>query len=351
MPYESFWPLGSLLKRSPNLRRKAVLAIALLATALHVGVAGASQQVLRLGQNAPYNFLAFANADLSATSPVSRAVVLVHGVRRNADDYYGYGLNLLKKAGLEAGDPLLLAPNFLTAEDSRAGNDMPLWARDKWMHGTASSNGRRGIDSFVVLDDLLLYLADRQRFPAMQEILLIGHSAGGLLMQRYSILGDGDERLASRGIKVRYVVSSPSSYVYIEDSRLQDGSFKPVRTVMCPSFSRYRYGLDRAPFYLTRQNLDARQLFRRYAARDVTFMVGEQDNDPWHRVMDRTCGANMQGAHRVERQLNYLRYEAFLSSKWGVPVDHPQITVAGIGHNAARLLATEIVADTLFPKR
>ena len=27
------------------------------------------------------------------------------------------------------------------------------------------------------------------------------------------------------------------------------------------------------------------------------------------------------------------------------------ITVAGIGHNAARLLATEIVADTLFPKR
>ena len=53
MPYESFWPLGSLLKRSPNLRRKAVLAIALLATALHVGVAGASQQVLRLGQNAP----------------------------------------------------------------------------------------------------------------------------------------------------------------------------------------------------------------------------------------------------------------------------------------------------------
>src|SRR5690606_8348423 len=138
---------------------------------------------------------------------------------------------------------------------------------------------------------------------------------------------------------------------YLEDSRLQDGAFKPVRTVMCPSFSRYRYGLDRAPFYLTRQNLLPEQLFRRYAARDVTFMVGDRDNDPWHRALDRACGANMQGAHRVERQLNYLRYEAFLSGKWGVPIHHPQITVAGVGHNAARLLATEIVADTLFPKR
>lgn len=351
MPYDVLWPLGALLKRGPNLRRQAVLAVALLTTALYCGFASASQQLLRLGQNEPYNFLAFANTDLNGASPASRAVVLVHGVRRNADDYYQYGQSLLKKAGFDANDTLLLSLNFLTAEDSRAGSDMPLWARDKWMHGTASSKGRRGIDAFAVLDDLLLYLADRQHFPAMQEIVLIGHSAGGQLMQRYSILGDGDERLATTGIKVRYVISAPSSYVYIEDSRLQEGSFKPVRTVMCPSFSRYRYGLDRAPFYLTRQNLGAEQLFRRYAARDVTFMVGERDNDPWHRVLDRTCGANMQGAHRVERQLNYLRYEAFLSSKWGVPIHHPQITVAGIGHNAARLLATQIVADTLFPKR
>jgi len=321
-----------------------------LSSALCGGLASADPQLLRLGQTQPYNFLTFANADLKGAVPASRAVVLVHGVRRNADDYYRYGQNLLKKAGLDTRDNLLLALNFLTDEDSRAGADMPLWARDKWMHGTASGKGRRGIDAFVVLDDLLLYLADRQRFPNLKEIVLIGHSAGGQLMQRYSILGDGDERLANTGIKVRYVVSSPSSYVYIEDSRLQDGSFKPVRTVMCPSFSRYRYGLDRAPFYLTRQRLSPEQLFRRYAARDLTFMVGERDNDPRNRVLDKACGADMQGAQRLERQLTYLRYEAFLSGKWGIPIHHPQITVPGVGHNAARLFTSEIVADTLFPK-
>ncbi len=349
MPYDALSLLGSPIKHRLNLRGTMLLAVALLITAFPCTFARADQQILRLGQTSPYNFLVFANADLQRAVPASRAVLLIHGVQRNADDYYRNGLGLLEKAGLDTSDTLLLAPNFLNEADRRAGADMPLWPRDKWMHGTDSEKGRPGIAAFSVLDDLLSYLANRRRFPAMREIVLIGHSAGGQLMQRYSILGDGDERLADSGIGVRYVVSSPSSYVYFEDSRLQDGIFKPVRTIMCPSFSRYRYGLDRAPFYLTRQGLGPEQLFRRYARRDVTFMVGERDNDSGNRVMDRTCGANMQGAHRVERQLNFVRYEAFLSEKWDVPIHRPQFQVAGIGHNAARLFASETVARALFP--
>ena len=88
MPYDVLWPLGSLLTRGPNLRRKVVLTIALLISTLYCGLASANQQLLRLGQNKPYNFLAFANTDLNSTSPASRAVVVIHGVRRNADDYY-----------------------------------------------------------------------------------------------------------------------------------------------------------------------------------------------------------------------------------------------------------------------
>jgi len=315
---------------------------------LPCGIANADQQLLRLGRGVPYGFLVFANAALDAGASAERAVMVIHGVRRNADDYYAYGLKLLDKAGLSGGGTLLLAPNFLTPQDGRGDDDMPLWERDQWMHGTASSSGRQGIDAFAVLDDLLLYLADRQRFPALKEIVLIGHSAGGQLIQRYSILGDGDKHPALGGIHIRYVVSSPSSYLYFEGSRLRDGVFKPVRTIMCPSFERYRYGLERAPAYLVRQGLDARQVFRRYAVRDVTFMVGARDNNPWHRILDRSCGAEMQGAHRVERQLNFLRYEAFLSDKWGVPIHHRQITAAGIGHNAARLLVAPSVVDTLF---
>jgi len=348
MSYSVHGPAFRVSSRRATPRHTTLLAIALLTALLHSTQVVASQQILRLGESAPYNFLTFASADLQQPVPAKRAIVLVHGVRRNADDYYQNGLSLLHKAGLTADDNLVLAPNFLNDADSRAGQDMPLWPRDKWMHGTESTQGRPGIAAFAVLDDLLLYLADRQRFARLSEIVLIGHSAGGQLMQRYSLLGDGDERLAGSGIQVRYVVSSPSSYLYLEDSRLQDGAFKPVRTVMCPSFSRYRYGLDRAPFYFTRQGLNAEQLFRRYAARDVTFLVGERDNKPNDRVMDRTCGASMQGPHRVQRQLNYLRYEAFLSQKWSVPIAHRQFLVADTGHNAARLFATETAANAVF---
>jgi pimeloyl-ACP methyl ester carboxylesterase len=314
-------------------------------------LAAQAQQTVRLGTFTPYSFVVFANADLHHVVTAERAVVLVHGVKRNADDYFQSGQRLLEKAGLTAADTLLLAPNFLNDMDTRAGPDMPLWPRDKWMHGTRSNGERPGIYAFSVLDDLLAYLGDWQRFPQMKEIVMIGHSAGGQLMQRYTVMGGADQALAARGIAVRYVVSSPSSYVYLEDSRLQDGAFKPMVTIMCPSYSRYRYGLGKPPAYLTRQGLSGEQLFRRYAARDVTYLVGALDKNPRDRVMDRTCGANMQGSTRVERQLTYMRYEQFLSAKWGVEVRHRQFQVEGIGHNAARLYASETVANTLFPAR
>ncbi len=328
-----------------------LLTLTLLATALYAGLSSAAPYVMRLGQNAPYDFLTYANADVTSASRASRAVVLVHGVRRNADDYFETGLKLLNNAGLDASDNLLLSLNFLTAEDRRAGNDMPLWARDKWMHGTASEQGRSGIEAFAVLDDVLAYLADRKRFPALKEVVLIGHSAGGQLMQRYAVLGEGDGRLARQGIAVRYVISSPSSYLYLDGDRMQAGNIGPVSAADCPDYNRYRYGPEAAPPYLARQHLGVEQLVRRYAARNVIFMVGERDDNPEHRVLDRSCAAALQGPNRLERQRNYLRYEAYLSQKWSVVIHHPQITVAGVGHNAARLLTRDSVARRLFPER
>ncbi|PZW64581.1 alpha/beta hydrolase family protein [Pseudomonas sp. URMO17WK12:I1] len=339
------------LGRWPGRCKQLLLTLTLLATALYAGLSSAAPYVMRLGQNAPYDFLAYANADVTSASRASRAVVLVHGVRRNADDYFETGLKLLNNAGLDASDNLLLSLNFLTAEDRRAGNDMPLWARDTWMHGTASEQGRSGIEAFAVLDDVLAYLANRKRFPALKEVVLIGHSAGGQLMQRYAVLGEGDGRLARQGIAVRYVISSPSSYLYLDGDRMQAGNVGPVSVADCPDYNRYRYGLEAAPPYLARQHLGVEQLVRRYAARDVLFMVGERDDNPEHRVLDRSCAAALQGPNRVERQRNYLRYEAYLSQKWGVAIHHPQITVAGVGHDAARLLTRDSVARRLFPER
>ncbi|WP_213941770.1 hypothetical protein [Pseudomonas sp. dw_612] len=308
-------------------------------------------QTLRLGHDSEaYPFRIYANADLyQPPQGIERAVVMLHGVQRDADKYFETGRKLLGNAGLSAGKTLLLAPNFLTPTDPGVANDMPLWSRDKWMHGIESQSGHTGISGFKVLDDLVGYLSDRQRFPKLKEIVMVSHSAGGQLMQRYAIVNNLDAGLKASGISIRYVIASPSSYLYLDDNRMQDGAFAPVKTIICPSYDRYRYGLEGAPAYLQAQQLSGRQLFARYAARNVTYLVGSKDDNPNSRVMDSSCGASFQGGTRVERQLVYLAYEQFLATKWQTPIHHPQHTIAGFGHSAPRLFRDEKVARIIFP--
>ncbi|MBJ9978369.1 hypothetical protein IAE35_23550 [Pseudomonas sp. S75] len=320
----------------------SILFLLLTQTAL------AAPQTLHLGQGKPYDFLAYANHPLQdASLPVRQAVVVLHGVRRNADDYFHAGQALLDEAGLTARDTLLLAPKFLTPADPHTDTDLPLWPKSQWMHGTESQGGRTGIPAFGVLDDLLAYLGDRQRFPVLEDILVIGHSAGGQLLQRYTLLGSGDQGFEQRGIHVRYLVSSPSSYLYLDDNRLQDGVFRPLSGTSCPDYDRYRYGLEQAPAYFAHQGLDTVQVLRRYAARDVTYMIGQRDNNPGDRVMDKACGAMAQGPTRLARQRAYLRYEAFLAQRWQTPVNHPHFEVEGVGHDESRLLTALPVVKTV----
>lgn len=318
-------------------------SMALLLT-LFSSVTLAAAQVLQLGRAQPYDLLAYSNADQLRPELAERAVVIVHGVRRNAQDYYAGARQLLANAGLGGPAVLLIAPNFLSADDSPATDAMPLWPKDRWMQGSESSAGRRGIATFSVLDDLLAYLADSRRFPRLKEVVLIGHSAGAQLMQRYAVLGK-----AVAGLPVRYVISSPSSYLYLDANRPTPTGFAPLPGKHCPGYNQYRYGLERPPAYLVSQGLDAKQLFRRYAARNVTYLVGERDTHAASRIMDHSCGAEAQGRDRVQRQLGYLRYERFVSRAWAVDIAHRQFVVPGVGHNAAHLLASPQVARWLFP--
>nr|WP_314494671.1 hypothetical protein [uncultured Pseudomonas sp.] len=332
----------------PRAMHTVIRVCLVLLTSLLTACTFAAPQTLHLGAPIPYEMQVFANADLQRPSlPVRRAVVIVHGVRRNADAYYASGQTLLENAGFTPADTLLLAPRFLTPNDRAATPAMPLWAKSRWMHGTPSSSGRTGIAGFTVLDDLLAYLGDRRRFPALEEIVLIGHSAGGQLMQRYALLGSGDRALR-HGLAVRYVVSSPSSYLYLDATRWQGGRFETASRQTCPDYDQYRYGLNGAPDYFTSQGLSPQQVFQRYAARDVTYLVGRLDDHPDDRVMDRACGAQLQGRTRVERQLNYLRYEADLARRWQLPIRHRQWQIDGVGHDATRLFAALEVAHEVF---
>jgi len=316
-------------------------------------------QLIRLATGAQqYDFALYANMPLqtdseqarTAAAKITRVIVLQHGVKRNGDQYYATGIQFLEQAQLDPVHNLLLAPTFLTAKDALAKDSLPLWAKGSWMQGRDSSSGRKGISSLRVFDDIASFVSDG-RFPALREIVFIGHSAGAQLLQRYAVLNNSDERLRQAGINVRYVISSPSSYLYLDPSRLGQQGFAPVTDAACPDYDKYRYGLTAMIPYGRDRNgqVNGEQLFKRYAARDVTYLVGTKDNDPHHRYLDQACGAQMQGANRLERQHHYLQYEQFLAQKWATPLQRVVFEVPGVGHNAERLLTSDIAIAHIFP--
>lgn len=305
-------------------------------------------QVIRLDSaKGSYNFAVYSGADLRPANPgVRRAVIFLHGVKRDADRYFDVGLKLLETAHLDAPETLLLAPAFLTASDKPADDKIPLWRGDNWMQCQMSVSGPVTVNSCEALDDIVRYLTSGNHFPALKEIVLIGHSAGAQLLQRYAVLSQAEESLRKAGIQVRYVISSPSSYLYLDGNRPEGNGFAAVNSILCPGYNNYRYGPDNMVEY--GQGLNGEQLFRRYAARDVTYLVGAQDNNPNHRVLDKSCSARLQGTDRVDRHNNYLRYEQFLAQKWRVSVKREHMQVPGAGHEAAGIFESEAAAEKIF---
>ena len=326
----------------------AFLCVRLFAAADKGGGEPPREQVIDLETaGAAYPFAVYSNIDLRRPDPgIQRAVVYVHGVQRDADRYFGVGLGLLQAARLDASSTVLLVPHFLTASDPSPDGRIPLWRGGNWMQ-CQESRGKEAINSCGVLDDIARYLSADKRFPVLKEIVFIGHSAGGQLMQRYAVLNNSEEALRKAGIRVRYVVSSPSSYLYLDANRPEGDDFKPVNSILCPGYNNFRYGLGNMVPY--GQGLDGEQLFKRYAAREVLYLVGAQDNDPAYESLDKSCGAAMQGTDRLNRHRNYMRYEQFLARKWSTPVTRTVMVVPDAGHEAAEIFESRDVAAKVFP--
>ncbi len=126
---------------------------------------------------------------------ISRAVVVIHGSSRNADDYYSYVRNSAAAIGV-AGNTLVVAPQYLYEEDinafktaSQPLSDLLYWDGG-WREGensrdTAKNDRPATISSFAAADQIIDRLANRNYFPNLQNIVVAGHSAGGQFTNRF----------------------------------------------------------------------------------------------------------------------------------------------------------------------
>ena len=133
------------------------------------------------GRKVPYyrNFaLGVANSD------ITRAVIMVHGINRNADTYFETTVASANQAisrgvmSCALRRSLLIAPQFQNGTDSAASDEL-VWSGSGWVRGDASTTASGAISAYRVIDTIIARLGDTAAFPNLRTIVLAGHSAGG----------------------------------------------------------------------------------------------------------------------------------------------------------------------------
>lgn len=228
----------------------------------------------------------------------------------------------------------------------------PYW-RAGWREGRRSEN-QPAISNFTLLDAMALHIVDQ--FPNVESIVFSGHSAGGQVMSRYAVGSQAHDELKERGIDVRYVISNPSSFLYLDrqrpdldaDEGVIDYSDEApmVDGEPCESFNDYRYGLERNVARYMRHR-PAQELVEDFRDREVFIFQGAEDNDPFASALDTRCQAMTQGRHRLERGLRYFDY---LGEVYGSEVYESTFleVVPGVGHSSSRMFSSSAGQEILF---
>ncbi|MEO9170727.1 MAG: alpha/beta hydrolase [Candidatus Baltobacteraceae bacterium] len=277
----------------------------------------------------------FGSGSLDGDGRATLALIVVHGVLRDADYYFDTGV---RSAALANATPytLVISPQFVEAGDL-AGHNVPAatlhWS-SKWPGGSPAI-APAPISTYAVFDAMIARLSDRKRFPALRRIVLVGHSAGGQIVQRYAVVGKATQLDSGSRTPVHLIVANPSSYFYFDDTR-------PAPQQNCPDFNRWRYGLAGAPGYVTGT---VSQLEQRYVKRHVTYLLGTADTNPKEDDLDTSCGGEAQGPYRFARGKNFIAY---------IRERHPEGTaqdyafVSGVPHDNRRMFDSACGIGAIF---
>jgi hypothetical protein len=278
---------------------------------------------------------------------ITRALVVIHGTNRDADNYFR---NALAATFLAAAldDTVVIVPKIASNDgrgcrDKLAANEVSYsCSGDSWRSGGTATNAEK-LTSFDFVDEILRDLAKREAFPNLKEIVLAGHSAGGQFVTRYEMSNRVHETL---GLPVTYVVANPSSYAYLDNTRPAGenaATFRPFGDGRnCTTYDHWPYGLLGRTGYTGKETDD--QLRKQLASRPTVYLLGEIDILPLG-GFDSSCPAMAQGPTRRARGEAYAKY---VKEKFGA--GHKVQIVSECGHNARCMFTSEEALPILFPK-
>ena len=280
---------------------------------------------------------------------VKRAVIVVHGANRNADDYFRYMSDAVSIAGKTL-ETFVIAPHFKTEEDT-LGEGEVFWTSQGWRKGNLDQIGKN-LSAYDFINQIMNEL--ESKFPNLNDLVLTGHSAGGQLTQRFTAVGS-----KARKIKVRYIPSNLSSYMYFDEIRPTPNGMKypwvrgdngdlhlskefELTDSSCErTYNDYKYGLEQRNTVGLNNPTDIIKV--KYLVSDTTYFLGEADTEinDW---VDTSCEAMLQGSNRYERGLGFYQY-----IKQRYPhAEHKLVVVPGVAHSAKEMYQSKQGINLLF---
>jgi len=200
--------------------------------------------------------------------------------------------------------------------------------------------------AYDVMDELVSYYMDTTKFPALEAVVIAGHSAGGQMTQRYAAMrktSDQDPKVLSiyvsriaslHRLQVHYWVANPGSLLWLAEDR-------PAPNADCQGVDSYKYGLtDKLPAYALKdaKALGREGLVERYFSRNIHYAWGLADDGPG----DTRCQAVTQGSTHLERGQNFV---AMIDQLGGLPSTSTVDYVDGVSHQVERMFMSSEGCD------
>lgn len=303
---------------------------------------------------------------------VQRAVIMIHGLGRDAWSYFDQTHQALLnatsrtepatgKTRLRTDEVVIMAPVFLNEQDpgcypvdenKNPTSNTLVWQESDWAQGADSiypatindTNGQPfeppGVSSFEALDTAVGWFSNKTLFPNINTIIVAGHSLGAQMVQRYALIG----AVPSGTVPVHFVVANPGSYAYLTE-------WRPRSYDNCTdTFNNWKFGLSAySQSYLSDfiadsldSTNDVESVVQRYRRRIVSYLYGLAD----HGAGDTRCEALAQGTTHLGRGRNFMRHLTQMDG--GFPPAHTVNYIPNVAHDGLGMFESQPGLERLF---
>jgi hypothetical protein len=292
------------------------------------------------------------NSTAAGTTAPKRLIVCVHGTLRWWQECFVFS------ESNDIRESILIAPYFGTASLNEGGDFF--WDDDDTQdYSTGEPALKKTKSTFGLLDDLITEKLNNH--TTIQQVTVVGFSAGAQFVNRYSVLSPVAETLP-RGASMRFIVGSASSFMFFDKRRLPtdkiqkmtsnstgtltENDFPTFDVKTCSGFNKYKYGfeLDNDILGDVRGLLLQPNLIPRFQNRFVTFMKVLDDTDPNAWALAKGCASMAQGTHRLNRMLHYIAHLQVAMKCTNVD----SFEVNGCAHQGRCVYSRDYVRDIVF---